>query len=435
MSNMKTIVGFTYKNKVRTKSFIVTTIILLLLVTAGINSLYVMSLFNNKDEAGPAKEEVVAILNDTEGIAPALQDYYKKQSNANLSIQIYDGSGDPVADETKLKQDLADKKIAGYLVATESEGGNFPKFFYKSSNIRVTGDSTTNSLETALNSVKTDFIVEDSLTDAQKQQLAEPITMNLEQVAVNEGNAGTNQTQEQKVAAYILVYVMLFLFFMTAYMTGNMIAAEVTAEKSSRIMEILITSVSPLSQMFGKVMGMFLVGLTQIAIFVATVVVNLSLPHNLEIMREYHVDMSQIDPMLLIYGLVFYILGYFLFAVLFAAVGSMVSRTEDLGQAIMPITLVSLAAFYISMFSISTPNTMLVKIASFIPFTSPTSMILRLGLGEVAYWEVWLSIVLLLVAIFVCGWLSAKIYRTGVLMYGKRPTWKELRKAMKAYKI
>jgi len=435
MSNMKTIVGFTFKNKVRTKSFIVTTIILLLLVTAGINSLYVMSLFNNKDEGGPAKAEVVGIVNDTEGVAPALQDYYKKQSNTNLSIQIYDGSGDPAADETKLKQDLAAKKIAGYLVATESEDGNFPKFFYKSSNIRVTGDSTTNSLETALNSVKTDFIVEDSLTDAQKQQLAEPVVMDLEQVAVNEGNAGTNQTQEQKVAAYILVYVMLFLFFMTAYMTGNMIAAEVTAEKSSRIMEILITSVSPLSQMFGKVIGMFLVGLTQIAVFVATVVVNLSLPHNLAILEKYHIDMSEIDPMLLIYGIVFYILGYFLFAVLFAAIGSMVSRTEELGQAIMPITFVSLAAFYISMFSISTPNTMLVKVASFIPFTSPTSMILRLGLGEVAYWEVWLSIVFLLVAIFICGWLSAKIYRTGVLMYGKRPTWKELRKAMKAYKI
>ncbi|WP_018754810.1 ABC transporter permease [Paenibacillus terrigena] len=434
MSNMKTIVGFTFKNKVKTKSFIVTTIILILLVTAGINSFYVMSLFN-KDEGGPAKAEVVAMVNDTEGVAPALQAYYKKQSDSKLSIQVNDGSGDPATDEAKLKQDLAAKKIAGYLVASEGKAGEFPKFIYKSSNIRVTGDSTTKSLETALGSVKTDFIVADSLTDAQKKQLSEPITMSLEQVAVSEGNAGTNQTEEQKIAANILVYVMLFLFFMTAYMTGNMIAAEVTAEKSSRIMEILITSVSPLSQMFGKVMGMFLVGLTQIAVFVAAVAVNVNLPHNVAVLKEAHIDMSQIDPMLLIYGLVFYILGYFLFAVLFAAVGSMVSRTEDLGQAIMPITLLSLASFYISMFSLATPNTMLVKVASFIPFTSPTSMILRLGLGEVAYWEVWLSIVLLLVAIFIFGWLSAKIYRTGVLMYGKRPSWKELRKAMKAYKI
>ncbi|WP_152396421.1 ABC transporter permease [Paenibacillus guangzhouensis] len=434
MSNLKTIVGFTYKNKVRTKSFIVTTIILLLLVSAGINSLYVMSLFNNKDE-GPAKAEVVGMYLDTAGIAESLKGQFAKQPNANISLQVYEGSVDPATDEAKLKQDLAGKKITGYLVLSGGENGKFPKFIYKSSNIRVTGDSLTRSLETALTAVKMDFIVADTLSESQKQQLAEPIAMDLEQVAVNEGNAGTNQTQEQKVAAYILVYVMLFLFFMTAYMTGNMIAAEVTAEKSSRIMEILITSVSPLSQMFGKVIGMFLVGLTQIAVFVVTVVVNLSLPHNLAILQEYHIDMSEIDPMLLIYGILFYILGYFLFAVLFAAIGSMVSRTEELGQAIMPITFVSLAAFYISMFSISTPNTMLVKVASFIPFTSPTSMILRLGLGEVAYWEVWLSIVFLLVAIFICGWLSAKIYRTGVLMYGKRPTWKELRKAMKAYKI
>jgi ABC-2 type transport system permease protein len=218
-------------------------------------------------------------------------------------------------------------------------------------------------------------------------------------------------------------------------MTGNMIAAEVTAEKSSRIMEILITSVSPLSQMFGKVIGMLLVGLSQIVIFIAAVVVNMSLPHNAAIFQQYNIDLTQIDPMLLVYGLLFYILGYFLFAVLFAAVGSMVSRTEELGQAVMPITIISLIAFYISMFSIGTPDTMLVKVASFVPFTSPTAMILRVGLGQVAYWEIWLSIAILLVSIFICGWISAKIYRTGVLMYGKRPSWKELRKAMKAYKI
>ncbi|MMZ66346.1 ABC-2 family transporter protein [compost metagenome] len=124
-----------------------------------------------------------------------------------------------------------------------------------------------------------------------------------------------------------------------------------------------------------------------------------------------------------------------MYATLFAAVGSLVSRTEELGQAVMPITMISLVAFYIGMFSMAAPNSMLLKICSYIPFISPVSMIIRIGLGDTPVWEIALSLLILVAGIFLFGWLSAKIYRTGVLLYGKRPTFKELRKAMKAYKI
>ncbi|MNS62688.1 ABC-2 family transporter protein [compost metagenome] len=228
---------------------------------------------------------------------------------------------------------------------------------------------------------------------------------------------------------------MILLFWMTTMMTGNMIAAEVTSEKSSRIMEILITSVSPLTQMFGKIVGMFLIGITQIGIFGAVLAINVMLPHNREAFTQFNIDINQLDLSVLVYGLVFYVLGYMLFSTLFAAVGSMVSRTEDLGQAVMPITMISLASFYIGTFSASSPNSLILKVASYVPFTSPVSMLIRVGLGDVAMWEVGLSLLILLVSIFLFGWISAKIYRTGVLMYGKRPTWKEVRKAMQAYKI
>ena len=97
--------------------------------------------------------------------------------------------------------------------------------------------------------------------------------------------------------------------------------------------------------------------------------------------------------------------------------------------------MLSLAAFYIGIFSLNNTDSLLMKISSFVPFTSPTTMIARIGLGEIAFWEILLSLALLIASIFFFGWLSAKIYRTGVLMYGKRPSFKELRKAMKAYKI
>lgn len=200
-------------------------------------------------------------------------------------------------------------------------------------------------------------------------------------------------------------------------------------------MELLITSVSPLKQMFGKIVGMFLVGLIQITIYVLVIIVNVKLPHNDKMLGEFNIDLTQIDPMLLLYSVLFYLTGYFLFATLFAAVGSIVSRTEDLGQAVLPITMLSLAGFYISIFSISSPDSVLVKVSSFVPFFSPFVMLLRLGLTDPPVWQVWTSIAILLVTIYASVWVSAKIYRTGVLMYGKRPSFKELRKAMKAYKI
>ena len=141
------------------------------------------------------------------------------------------------------------------------------------------------------------------------------------------------------------------------------------------------------------------------------------------------------DLSILIIGLIFYILGYFLYATLYAAVGSIVSRTEDLGQAVMPITMLSLAAFYVAMFSLSSPNSLLLKVCSYIPFVSPVTILLRYGAGDAALLEVGLSLLILIAAIVFFSWLAAKIYRTGVLLYGKRPTLKELRKAMKAYKI
>jgi ABC-2 type transport system permease protein len=259
-----------------------------------------------------------------------------------------------------------------------------------------------------------------------------PVQIGTQELGV--GN-GAEAEKSHPTINYVIVYVLLILFFMSIMMTGNMIAAEVTSEKSSRIMEILITSASPLAQMFGKVIGIFMVGLVQIAIIAAATAVNLTLPHNSTILTDFGLSFDQFNFSLLAYGLILYILGYFLFALMYAAVGSIVSRTEDLGQAVMPIMMLGFAAFYIPLFSIGNADTLLVKVASFVPFTSSLTMLLRIGVGNVDLWEIIVSLVLLLATTFLFGWLAAKIYRTGVLMYGKRPSIKELRKAMKAYKI
>ena len=408
----------------------VTTLVLVLLLSIGMNIPYFVKLYKGDDGAKNAGIHVAVVAEQGSRASELLKNYAAGvTTEGGATVDQYTSAEDP-----GLKKALADDKLDGYIqLGAESEMGLPPVTFYSSN-----GDVDANVqtfLQLGLQQANAQLIAGDKLTPAQISAMNAPVQIDTKQISTD-GTAATDEENDAPPTInYVIVYALLMMFFMSIMMTGNMIAAEVTSEKSSRIMEILITSASPLAQMFGKVIGIFLIGLLQIAIIAAAVAANLNLPHNASILSDLDLDLGQLNMNLLIYGLVLYILGYFLYALIYAAIGSIVSRTEDLGQAVMPITMLGLVTFYIPLFSISNANTMLVKVASYIPFTSPLSMLLRIGVGHVAFWEIVISLVILLVSIFVFGWLAAKIYRTGVLMYGKRPSIREIRKAMKAYKI
>ncbi len=439
MNRLGTVIGFTFRQKARTKSFIITTLVLALLITLGMNLPYIISLFKGEGTGGSgttaAEHQRLGLIagNQTE-VARQLEQFTKGQSNPAAIWVRYDSVQAPA-----MQQALKNGKLQGYVQFTDpaAKGDAFPKVEYVSVE-KKPSPAVITLVQTGLQEAKVKAIVGDkSLTSDQIREISTPVIVNSREADSPSEVGGAVGTEEKETSMinYGLVYVLMILFFTSSMMTGNMIAAEVTSEKSSRIMEILITSVSPLTQMFGKIIGIFLVGLLQIAVFAAVVCANLMLPHNNVILSSAGLDLSQLNIAVLGYGLIFYILGYFLYAVLFAAVGSIVSRTEELGQAIMPITVLSLAAFYIGIFNIAAPDTIFIKVAGYIPFFSPTVMLLRIGLERASLLEIWLSLAILVASILLFGWLAAKIYRTGVLMYGKRPSFKELRKAMKAYKI
>ncbi|MEB4783895.1 ABC transporter permease [Paenibacillus sp. JJ1683] len=439
MNRLGTVIGFTFRQKARTKSFIITTLVLALLITLGMNLPYLISLFKGEGAGGSgttaaAHQRLGLIAGNQTEVANQLERFTKEQSNPAAIWVRYDSVQAPA-----MQQALNNGKLQGYVQFTEpaAKGDTFPKVEYVSVE-KEPSPAVITLVQTGLQEAKVKAIMGDkSLTSDQIREISTPVLVDRREVD-SPSEAGGAAGKEEKATSMInygLVYVLMILFFTSSMMTGNMIAAEVTSEKSSRIMEILITSVSPLTQMFGKIIGIFLVGLLQIVVFAAVVCANLMLPHNNVILSSAGLDLSQLNIAVLGYGLIFYILGYFLYAVLFAAVGSIVSRTEELGQAIMPITVLSLAAFYIGIFNIAAPDTIFIKVAGYIPFFSPTVMLLRIGLERASLLEIWLSLAILVASILLFGWLAAKIYRTGVLMYGKRPSFKELRKAMKAYKI
>ncbi|MDN4080475.1 ABC transporter permease [Paenibacillus polymyxa] len=439
MNRLGTVIGFTFRQKARTKSFIITTLVLALLITLGMNLPYLISLFKGEgaggsDTTAAAHQRLGLIAGNQTEVANQLERFTKEQSNPAAIWVRYESVQAPT-----MQQALNNGKLQGYVQFTEpaAKGDPFPKVEYVSVE-KEPSPAVITLVQTGLQEAKVKAIMGDkSLTSDQIREISTPVLVDSREVD-SPSEAGGAAGKEEKATSMInygLVYVLMILFFTSSMMTGNMIAAEVTSEKSSRIMEILITSVSPLTQMFGKIIGIFLVGLLQIAVFAAVMCANLMLPYNNVILSSAGLDLSQLNIAVLGYGLIFYILGYFLYAVLFAAVGSIVSRTEELGQAIMPITVLSLAAFYIGIFNIAAPDTIFIKVAGYIPFFSPTVMLLRIGLERASLLEIWLSLAILVASILLFGWLAAKIYRTGVLMYGKRPSFKELRKAMKAYKI
>lgn len=438
MNSFWTVVGFTIRNKVKGKAFVITTLIIALIISIGINLPYIIAQFDKGDKVtniGYIQSQSEQAASGT-ATGDSLKAYYEKQENSNIVMVPLEDKGDASANEKQLKKAIDDGEIKGYLEFGDMTDSGFPEMTYKSEKLMEFG--MTESLQGALLQIRQTNVLQDAgLSAEQMAQLSAPIKIGTVQIYTGEGSGSgnTGRTPAEQGVNMGVIYVMIIFLFMAIMTSGNMIASEITAEKSSRVMEILITSVSPLKQMFGKIFGMFVVVIVQVTFYLAVILTNISMPHNKGALGNLDIDLSLVDPILLIYALLFFLTGFFLFATLYAAVGSIVSRTEDLGQAVMPLTFVSLAGFYIAIFSISAPDSMLVKVTSYIPVFSPFVMLLRLGLTEVPMWQTLLSFGILLVSIYAAVYISAKIYRTGVLMYGKRPTLKEIRKAMKAYKI
>jgi ABC-2 type transport system permease protein len=218
-------------------------------------------------------------------------------------------------------------------------------------------------------------------------------------------------------------------------MYANMIAMEVATEKSSRVMEILISSVSPIKQMFAKILGIGLLSLTQLAVFL--LVGYYSFTRNLESLKGGFFGVygfSNIPVETIVYAVIFFILGYFLYATLAAFLGSLVSRIEDVQQMITPMTLLVVAGFMIAMFGLGKPDAPFITVTSYIPFFTPMIMFLRVGMLTIPAWEAIIGILILMVTISILAIFGARVYRGGVLMYGKSNSYKDIKKALQLTK-
>ncbi|HAX96549.1 MAG TPA: ABC transporter permease [Prolixibacteraceae bacterium] len=267
------------------------------------------------------------------------------------------------------------------------------------------------------------------------------------------------ERKSSSMVAFITSYAMGFIIYFFVFMYGSMVMRSVMEEKKNRIVEVIISSVKPFQLMAGKILGTALVGLTQVAIWIILIVVGLTItqsmlsPESAQEMGKNIMDsQAQMGPMqpdmseaqnqiaeviemignlnipLIIFGFIFYFLGgYLLYSSLMGAVGAAVDNDEDSQQLVLPVTF-PLILSIILLFSISrNPEGSVAFWASIIPFTSPICMLARIPYGVPA-WELLLSMSLLVITLIGVIWVAAKIYRTGILMYGKKVNLKELYK-------
>jgi ABC-2 type transport system permease protein len=224
----------------------------------------------------------------------------------------------------------------------------------------------------------------------------------------------------------VLATILVILVFITSVTYGMWVATSVAEEKSSRVMEVMLNAATPGEMLAGKVVGVGGAGLTQLAAIVlpAAIVVALQVPLAELILGPGAGDapLGGLTPSILAAFVVFFMLGFVLMALVYAAAGSLVSRQEDVQQVALPMLLLSFAAYFAAFFASTAPSAPWVAPLSWLPFFSPYLMLTRLVVGSVAPWEIALAAGLLVAAILIALVVAARIYSAGVLLYGQRPT-------------
>ena len=404
MKDLKTVVGFTIKDMVKRKSFIVSTIIILLIIIIGFNIPNIMKIFNGDDQSSGGSTLLIAdSTNLFEGSLEGLNNmelgYNVQTTTENLSFD-------------DIKEKINNDEIDEAIIVENNEGTYKLRYIVKDMTMLV---SMPQNLMDAINTIYTNLQISKlGLTEEQIQSLTPNFEYSIE------------QTEEQKVSGNVLAMMMLsIVLFYAIYFCAYQVSSSITTEKTSKIMETLVTSTSPRTIVLGKTIGIGLVGLLQVCVFVAVALISAKLflePGTLESV----LDMSQMTPYLAVITIIYFILGYFTYALLYALTGSTVSKPEDIQSANTPVALLAVIGFYLSYFTMMNPTSDLNTFAALFPISSPFCMPFRIMMGIASGVEVAISIAILLVTILVIAKVAIKIYSNAILNYGTKMSFKDM---------
>ncbi|ERN54934.1 ABC transporter permease [Alkalihalophilus marmarensis] len=416
MRNFGIILAHTYKNRLMSKAFLISTAITLafMLVLTNMDRIFMMF----EEDAESRAVEVALVEEGSELYEPLNEQLMQHEDRIQLTRTSLN--------EEEALEAVSSGEFGAALVVNRDSAGDIQATYYSDS---LTQQFTPIQLQNALQHIKeTEATQELGLSGEVLADIYSPITFETSTVS------DTARTESELNQARSIVYVLLFVIYFSVLIFGNMIATEIATEKSSRVMEILVSSASPVAQMFGKIVGIGLLALTQYGlIFLVVILSSLAGAEQAEGgLSMLQALFSEDIPLDLIgFAVLFFVLGYLLYATLAATLGSLVSRIEDVNQVIGPMNLLVIVAFFIAMFGLNAPESSFITITSFIPFFSPMIMFLRVGMLSIPLWELLLSIGLLLASIGLLATIGARIFKGGVLLYGKSSALKDIGRALR----
>lgn len=405
-----------YLERVKTKGFILATLGVPLLIMG----LMAFSIFMGVQSERSEREMAVV---DLTGSALA-QDVAQGLEAVGYNVEI----ADPAANTDGLDQRIEDDELEAYLVLddlTATEG----TFVYraKDSPGRMFSEISRRVVVEAVLSARLDATGD----AAGVRQLLGGGEIEYEPVGRRDDSGDPAGAEIDRDVSLVAGMGAAILLYMTTLIYGSYVLRSVLDEKRNRVVEVVISSLRPSQLMLGKVLGVASMGLTQLGIWVAFVGLLAAVGLPLVVANVPGADVSRIleflpGPGLVLLFLLFFLLGYFLYASLFAAVGAMCSREEDAQQALFPVMMLLVIPFMLQMSTINGNRMAWIDWAALFPFFSPVLMYPRAVAGDVPVWMVALSLVLMAGAIAAMAWVAGRIYRVGILMQGKRPTLKEL---------
>ena len=358
----------------------------------------------------------------------ASQEEQMKQSARQLgeNFVLVDYLYDPDKTAT-MRQDLTDRILAGeldaFLIIPADINSRDAVFEFRS---RKAGDFITNeSFQDALNSaVRSQRLANANISEQRLEELSADVKLDIK---------GVNERGEEKDSSGVMAasFVIGLMIYITLAIYGQAIMGAVVEEKETRLAEILFSSARPFQLMLGKLVGVGLAGLTQLAIWIATAAVILGLLAVQTDPSALLQAVPTITPLMVLYFLIFFVLGFFIYASIFALIGSMVTSLQEGGQFAFPPIMIMLIAFYFCFAVIRDPNSSLSFWVSIAPFMAPITMPVRIIAETPPFWQIGLSFLLNALTIAALIWLTSRVYRVGMLMYGKRATipevWKWVR--------
>lgn len=415
MKQFGKILRFELVGYLRNKAFVGITVFLVVAIAVALFIPNILSLFEREGDAveTPAEQRPVMLVHAADPALAELVQAHFSEAFTDYTVRASQATVDEIKEA---------------VVSGEAECAfaleNAASYTYYVGNLSMY-DTNTQTADAVLQSVfRINAMIQSGLTP---EQAGEIMSVQIE--------SRTTTLGKDQMQNFFYTYIMIFALYMVILLYGQMVATNVATEKSSRAMELLITSARPTGMMFGKVLASCLAGLIQLtAVFGSAILLfrlNRSAWGDNMIVRS----LFNIPVDLLVYMLVFFVLGFLIYAFLYGAIGSTVSKLEDVNTSVMPITFLFIIAFMVVMFSMAggSVDSTLMKVCSYIPFTSPMAMFTRIAMSTVAWYEIAISITILAGSAVGVGILSAKIYRVGVLLYGTAPRlgaiFKAIRKA------